>query len=582
MNTSLYADLRKYSFKKFGGDLMAGLTVAVILIPQGMAYSMLAGLQPIYGLYAALVPLFIYPFISTSRYLSLGPVALMSIIVLGGVSALAEPGTSEYVGLVILSSFLAGLMQIGFSLMKIGNLTTFLSKPVMSGFISAAGVIIAISQLKFLFSLELPRRVSVIEMLRDLAFNTSSINWFSFAIGIGSILIILLLRKIHKAIPSALIVVVLGIILMNSLGLQEEGVRILGSMPKGLPSFNLSFLSASNVVNLLPTSLIIAIIGFVGSYSITRTIGQLEEQLAVKPNRELMALGFTKLIGSLFQSMPSTGSFTRSAINYEVGARSQVSSFITGLLLVVTLVYFNNAFYYLPEPVLAGIVITSVFSLIDLRQARRLYLIDRRDFTVFIITFLATLLFGITSGVIVGVLSSFTDVMFRTRAPSYALLGRLKNTSVYRNVSRYPEAAMQEKTLIFRFSQSLYFANAGMMIDALQKEREVYRNVECIIISFPTHSVPDATATFYFFRLESYCKSDNLRLIFTDLTGPIRDHFKRIGFTEKLGESNFYLTVNDACEAVEKGETSQALSKDYSKQANRYKRRPSISPKFWE
>ncbi|WP_235296303.1 SulP family inorganic anion transporter [Portibacter marinus] len=582
MKTSLFADLKRYSLKKLGGDLIAGLTVAVILIPQGMAYSLLAGLKPIYGLYAALVPLLIFPFLTTSKYLSIGPVALMSIIILGGVSAIAEPGTSEYLGLVIASSFIAGIFQIAFSFMKLGNLTNFLSKPVMSGFISAAGVIIAISQLKFLFSLELPRRVSVINMVKDLAGDITNVNWFSLAIGLGAMLIIIFLKKIHKAIPGALIVVILGIILLTGFDLEQEGVPIIGEMPRGLPDVSLAFFQSKNIIELLPTCLIIALIGFVGSYSISRTVGRLEEQLAVQPNRELFALGLSKVIGSFFSAMPSTGSFTRSAINYEVGARTQISSLITGLILVVTLLYFNNAFYYLPEPILAGIVITSVFSLIDINQARRLYLIDRRDFIVFFITFISTLLFGITTGVIMGVLSSFTDIMFRTRKPSYAILGKLENTSVYRNINRYPEAIPHRDILIFRFSQSLYFANASMMIDALQKERGVYQEIEYVIISFPTFAVPDATATFYFFRLEAYCRSNDLRLIFTDLTGPVRDHFKRVGFTEKLGEENFFLTVKDACDAIHNGDVGQELSKDYSKQANRYKRRPSISPKFWE
>jgi SulP family sulfate permease len=582
MNISLLSDIRHYSLKKLGWDLIAGLTVAIILIPQGMAYSLLAGLEPIYGLYAALVPLLIYPFFSSSRYLSIGPVALMSIIVLGGVSTIAEPGGQEYLSLVILASFLAGLMQITFSLLKLGNLTSFLSKPVMSGFISAAGVIIAISQLKYLFSLQLPRRISIVQMVIDIAQGISLLNWISFSLGVGAIIIIIALKKIHKAIPGPLLVVIIGSLLVMSFNLVNSGVPIIGDMPKGLPAFDFSFLTANKVLALLPTSLIIALIGFVGSYSISNSLGTHDEQQAVNPNRELFALGTAKLIGSFFSAMPSTGSFTRSAINFEVGAKTQISSIISGLILMVTLIFLGGLFYYLPEPILAGIVITSVFSLIDFGYARRLFKTDRRDFFVLIITFASTLLFGITAGVVIGVLSSFFDVMYRTSTPFYAILGKLPNTNVYRNIDRFSEAVPHNKILIFRFSQTLYFANAGMIIEALEKEIKIYQEVKYIVISFPTNAVPDATATFYLFRLIDFCRDRDLRLVFTDLTGPVRDLMKKSGFTDALGKNNFFLVVEDAVDAIEHGDVRQIKSIDYSSQNNYDIKNKTGLIRFWE
>jgi SulP family sulfate permease len=582
MTISLYTDLKQYSFKKLSSDLIAGLTVAIILIPQGMAYSLLAGLAPIYGLYAALVPLLIYPFFSSSRYLSIGPVALMSIIVLGGVSTLAEPGSPEYLSLVIFSSFLAGLMQISFSLLKLGNLTSFLSKPVMSGFISAAGVIIAISQLKYLFSLQLPRRISIVQMVIDILEGISLLNWISFALGIGSIFIIIALKKVHRAIPSALLVVIIGSLLVMSLNLVDSGVPIIGDMPKGLPSFDWQFLSLNKVISLLPTALIIALIGFVGSYSISSTLGTNEEQQGVNPNKELFALGAAKLIGSFFSAMPSTGSFTRSAINQDVGAKTQIASIVAGLVLMVTLIFLGGLFYYLPEPILAGIVITSVFSLIDIKYAKSLFKVDRRDFAVLMITFLATLLFGITNGVIIGVLASFFDVMYRTSTSFYAIVGKLPNTNVYRNIDRYSDAQSHDKILIFRFSQNLYFANARMIIKALEKEIENYPNVEYIVISFPTNAVPDATATYYLFRLIDFCRDRDLRLVFTDLTGPVRDLMKKTGFADTLGKNNFFLVVEDAVDAIENGDVRQIKSIDYSSQNNYDLQNKTGLGRFWE
>lgn len=582
MKISLYSDLRNYSFGKFAWDLIAGLTIAVILIPQGMAYSLLAGLEPIYGLYAALVPLLVYPFFAASRYLTLGPVALMCIIILGGVSALAEPGSEEYLNLVILSSFLAGLMQVVFSFLKIGNLTSFLSRPVMTGFISAAGIIITISQLKYLLTLDLPRRISTLHMVVDLFKGIGQLNWISLSLGLAALFIIVLLKKVHRAIPGALLVVVIGSVLVMSFRLMDRGVPVMGDIPAGLPPFSLSFLSFNDVVSLLPLSLIIALVGYIGSYSITKSLGSVKEQNSVNPNKELFALGLAKIVGSFFLAMPSTGSFTRSAVNYEVGAKTQISNIVAGLTLVFTLLFLGGLFYYLPEPVLAAIVISSVFSLINIKQAKKLFLSDKRDFVVFMITFLSTLLFGITNGIIVGVLASFCDIMYRTSKPYYAILGRLKNTSVYRNIRRYPDAISLPNILIFRFSQSLYFANARMIIDAIEKERISFPDTKYIIISFPTHAIPDYSATSYFFRVMKYCNLNNIRLVYTDLTGPVRDHLKKVGFSDQLGSENFYLTVEDAVNAIEKGDVIQPRIKNYSSQTNLNLDKPIVPANFWD
>jgi SulP family sulfate permease len=573
MQLALLSDLKHYTLKQLRYDLIAGLTVAIVLIPQGMAYSLLAGLDPIYGLYAALIPLVVYSIFASSRYLSIGPVALMSIILLGGISTIVSPDEPEYLQLVIFSSFLAGLIQIGFAIFKIGNLTTFLSKPFMGGFITAAGIIILISQLKYLFSLELPRRVSVVNMLADVLNGMSLLNWVSLALGLGSMLVILLAKTIHRTIPGALLVVIIGSLLVKVLELDEFGVPIIGDMPKGLPAFNFSFLKVEYFLDLLPVSLIVASIGYVGSYSISMSLGSEEDKKRVSPNKELLALGLAKTIGSFFVAMPNMGSFTRSAINYEVGGRTQVSSLITAFILLLTLMFLGGLFYYLPEPILAGIVITSVFSLIDYKYALLLLHEDRRDFVIFIITFIATLLFGITNGLIIGILASFINVTLRANKVNYAVLGRLPSTEVYRNIERYPDAEESENKLILRFSQSIYFANAEKIIKSIKDELEIRQGIENLIISFPTFSIPDSTATSALYQLVAYCQENNVRLIITDLNGPVRDYFHKVRLYERIGMENFYLTVEDAVSAIEHGNIGKEESIQYSSQTNYQKKK---------
>ncbi|MEE9372833.1 MAG: SulP family inorganic anion transporter [Saprospiraceae bacterium] len=393
MNHSFIKDLKKYNKKLFTKDLIAGLTVAVILIPQGMAYSMLAGLPPIYGLYAALVPMIIYPFFSSSRELSVGPVALMSIIILGGVSAFAKPGTQEYIDLVLLTALLSGVLQVVFAGLKLGSLSNFLSRPVMSGFISAAGVIIAISQLKYLFSIKLPRRISIVEMISDTVSHLNEVNIISLIMGLLAIFIIVIAKKIHRAIPSALIVVIIGSVVLKALNLAEKGVPIVGDMPKGLPDFYLGFLDAQKIIMLLPTALVISLVCFVGSYSIAKSIAAKKDNYPITADKELLGLGLAKIVGSFFLAMPSTGSFTRSAINNDAGAETGLSSTIAAIFLALTIAFFGGLFYYLPEPILAAIVITSVFSLIDFKEAKNLFKIDKLDFWVLVITFFFNLVF---------------------------------------------------------------------------------------------------------------------------------------------------------------------------------------------
>ncbi len=569
MSVSLLQDVKTYKGKTFWRDFIAGLTVAVILIPQGMAYSLLAGLDPVYGLYAALVPLFIYPLFASSRELSVGPVALMSIILLGGVSAFAKPGTQEYLDLVLLTALLSGIIQVIFSILRLGSLSNFLSRAVMSGFISAAGVIIAISQLKYLFSLNLPRRVSIVDMVLDVGSNIGDINWISFGVGSVAIGIIILTKKIHKAFPSALIVVILGSIVLKIFNLADRGVPIVGDMPSGLPDLYLGFLNFEKIVLMFPTALVISLVCFVGSYSIANSLsGKGGKRYPIIADKELLGLGIAKILGSFFLAMPSTGSFTRSAINAEAGAKTGISSIIAAIFLALTIAFFGGLFYYLPEPILAAIVITSVFSLIDIQEVKKLFHIDRHDFWVLLITFFATLFFGIVNGIKTGIAVSLVSVIYRSSKARTKVLGRLPKMDIYRNVRRFDDVIIDKEILILRYSQTLFFGNAGIIFSGLKSELKNYPEAKIIIISMPIHTVPDGTATYEFEQLIPYCRSRNLRLIFTDINGPVRDYMHKTKLFDLIEECNFFLTISDAVGAIKNGDECQKESIKYSEQTD--------------
>lgn len=572
MIQSFIGAISNYSRFKFYSDLIAGLTVAVILIPQGMAYSLLAGLPPIYGLYAGLVPMIIYPIFGSSLQLSVGPVALMSIIVLSGISVFAEPGSAEYIHLVIMSAFLAGIIQILFSLFRLGFISSFLSRPVMSGFISAAGVIIAISQIKYLLSLDLSRKASIIETISGIIHHVSDSNLISMLMGVTGIVLIFLFKKIHKAIPGALIIVVLGCLVTYVMRLDRTGIPIVGSMPSGLPGFSLDFFDIDSITRLLPTALVISLICFIGSYSIAKTMSIKTRDDNLDPNRELLGLGIAKVIGSFFLAMPSTGSFTRSAINFEAGGKTGFSSIYGGFFIGLIIAFLSGWFYYLPEPILAAIVISTVFGLIDYKYAKFLLRMDRSDFWVLLVTFLATLFLGIVNGVMAGIVLSLVTVLANNSKTHIAVLGSLEGTNEFRNVSRYEETSPVDKTVILRFSQPLFFANAEDFYQDIINEAKKRKDTENIIISYPSYNVPDGTAASKLVDLITYCRENNWRLIFTDLNGPIRDFLHKSELFKEIGEDNFFLTIRDAVNAIEKGDEHKTLSNKYSSQTN-YKRK---------
>ncbi|HMQ64453.1 MAG TPA: sulfate permease, partial [Flavilitoribacter sp.] len=461
--------LPSYSREQLSGDLLAGLTVGVILIPQGMAYAMLAGLPPIYGLYSGLVPLFIYVFFGTSRQLSVGPVALVSVLVLSGIGKFAEPNTPEFIGLAVATATIAGLIQLLLGGLRLGFLINFLSHPVISGFTSAAAFIIGFSQLKSLVGIDLPRSNQLHVLLGALVKNLHQINWAVMGIGLSSLALIIILKKIRKAFPGALLAVVIWTLIVWVFGLHEKGIEIVGEVPKGLPGFMIPKLSGGVLTELLPLALTICLISFIETLSIAKTIEARHKSYRVIPNQELIALGLTKVGGSFFHAFPTTGSFTRSAINDQAGAKTTLSSFFAASLIALTLLFLTPLFYYLPKAVLAAIVISAVLTLINYREMIELWRTDRRDFFALAATFILTLFVGIQQGVFTGIILSLLLILYQNSKPHVAVLGKLPGQDKYRNILRFPEAEQWPYVLMLRFDSQIYFGNAEYFRETIEK-----------------------------------------------------------------------------------------------------------------
>lgn len=560
---------KKYSLSGFRTDLLTALIISVVLIPQSLAYAFLAGLEPIYGLYGSIIPLLIYPLIGTSMFLSVGPVAIIALLVLAAASGFAEPGTELYLNVVLFLGLLSGLFQVLFSLFKLGSLSNYLAKPVLNGFVSAAAIIIIFSQVSNLTSVKVPRSSNFISIFSNSMSTLPQANIYSLILGISGIVVILAFKKWIKKIPGALVVAILGTLAIGVLNLAHKGVPIIGDIPSGLPYFKADFFSISLLKELLPSAFVIALICFISSYSIAKSFED-QQKHRINANRELMALGISKIVGSFFLTMPSSSSFSRSAINADNKVYSGLTHYIVAIIIGLTLMFFGKVFYNLPYPVLGAIIISSVISLIKYDYVKSLWKLDKRDFLICVLTFLFTLIFGIIKGILVGIGLSLFLVIRNMSNPHYAVLGRLKGTNSYRDKLRFPDAEGVPGVLIVRYDQDLFFGNMDhfydAMIDEINKESEVKR----FVLHIGSIQTIDIASMDRLQDLIEYCKSEGIILQITNVSGPIRDLFKAHSFYDLVGMGNFHLSVAHALSDLEKGSENydSDLSSSYSTQVN--------------
>ena len=423
--------LPQYNKANLSSDVFAGITVGVLLIPQGMAYAMIAGLPPIYGLYASLMPQVVYAFMGSSRQLSVGPVAMDSLLVALGLGALSLSGVNEYVAMAILLAFMMGVVQLILGIAKMGFLVNFLSKPVISGFTSAAAIIIGMSQLKHLLGIDIPGSNKIQHLFIQASNAIENTHLLTLGIGIVAIVLIKIMRKINKKIPSALIVVVLGILAVYVFQWNLVGVKIVEQIPSGLPSFQLPELNSERIGDLIPVALTLALIAFMEAISVSKAVAERHPEYEIDANKELVALGTSNLVGSFFQSYPVTGGFSRTAVNDEAGAKTGISSIVSALVIALTLLFLTPLFYYLPNAVLAAIIMVAVFGLIDFKYPVQLFKRRKDEFFLLIATFAITLTIGIKEGILIGVLLSLLLMVYRTSVPHVAILGKIKGYGLF-------------------------------------------------------------------------------------------------------------------------------------------------------
>lgn len=557
------------------GDISAGLTVGVMLIPQGMAYAFIAGLPPVYGLYASIVPIFIYAIFGTSRQLAVGPVAMVSLLTATALGSFEGLSNSDYIIYAILLAFLVGAIQFLLGVFRLGFVVNFLSHPVISGFTSAVALIIGIGQLKNLLGIEIERTHYVHEIVLDSIQKFNEINWMSFAIGVIGIVIIIGAKKINKSLPGQILAVVFGILIVSILGLGagENSVNIIRDIPSSLPNFQMPSFNLETIEILFPLALTIALISFMESIAVAKAIQRKHRDYKVIPNQELIALGLANLFGSFFQSYPSTGGFGRTAVNDQAGAKTGLAAIISASLILITLLFLTPYFYNLPKAILASVIMVAVFGLIDYKEAIHLLKSNRTDFSTLIVTFLATLILGVEMGIGVGVILSLAMVLFKTTNPHTAELAKVPNSHFYRNVKRFDNLEVKDDVLIYRFDAQLFFANINFFKDKLYDfEKEKGDNLKLLIIDGESINNVDSTAIHALEEIVLDFNSRNIDVYFTGIKGPVRDKMLTSGFIKMASQDNFFMSIQDGIDNYElKGNQISNLNKfkSYIDQSNK-------------
>lgn len=542
-------------------DVSAGLTVAVLLIPQSMAYATLAGMPPEAGLYAAIVSLVVYAALGTSSFISVAPVAIDSLLVAAAVGPIAGGDTGLYVGAAAVLAVMTGLIQVALGAARLGALVNFLSVPVISGFTSAAAITIAVSQLKELLGLQIEGSAgsNVTGTIATVIGRIDTVDLTTLLVAAAAIAALLAGRHFAPRLPAALATVAAATAVVAIFGLDREGVRILGEVPAGLPSPHLPSFDLELITRLAPAALTIAVISYMESISTGKAFAARTRQ-RVDANRELLAVGAANITAGVFRGFPVAGGFSRGAVNFRAGARTQLSGVIAAVVLALAVAFLTPLFFHLPNAALAAVVVVAVASLIDLPGARRIARIRREDGAALAVTFTATLLLGVAVGLAVGVAFSLAVFLFHTAKPHVAELGRVEGTDAYRNTQRW-KTHTDERIAVLRMDAPLYFANAKFLADRVQQLVAGHPAVHDVVLVASGIGDIDASGVQQLADLDRDLRGTGVRLHLVTVVGPVRDVLANAGLWDALvSDRRVHASLPDAIRAIAADSPSPLLN----------------------
>jgi len=553
--------LQGYHQDNFKSDLFSGLAIAVMLIPQGMGYAVVAGLPPEYGLYACIFPPIIYALLGTSNKISIGPVALDSILIITGLSVLAEPGSEHYLELAIGLTLLVGIIQGFFGLIKFGFIANFLSHPVIVGYTSAASLIIMGSQFENMVGVQVEPG-NIFTLIFQLIQKIAQWNWVTVSIGVIGLLFMIYPKRIFSSPPYALILLIAGMFCAGTWNLSHYGVEVIASIPQGLPSLTVPSLSLDELLSLIPVAITVALMGYVGTMSICKSQEKPNDKLTTKPNQELLAVGAANFVGAFFKSFPVSASFSRSAAFREAGAATQVSALVSSAFILITVLYLTPLFtlYPLPKALLSAIIIVSVAGLFKYGQMKTLFQQNRREFYILFATFLITLLLGVQQGLLLGVTLSLFMVIYNTANPHMTELGSIQSGRLFRNINRFNDALVRDDILIFRFDAPLYFANKDYFVEKLygMAKRRPPGALKFVVFDAEAVNSVDCTAILMLQQVIQNFNAQGIKFYITNPIGPVRDVIKASPLHDYMYGSSMFSTISDAILFIDDGVDNHA------------------------
>jgi SulP family sulfate permease len=553
--------LKTYSRQDFGDDLFAGIITAILLVPQGIAYSILAGLPPQLGLYASILPPIAYALLGTSRTLSVGPVSIAAIMIAGALSAPEVNALGNPLQSALLLSAECGLILLGMAVLRLGGLVNFISHPVLAGFTSGAALLIIASQIPPLLGLKTPACGLDINCYSQYF---SGISTATAIISVASLAVLLLFGKpisgglkkigINLTLVTAiskcgpLLTVILATIAVGAFDLKAQNVAVVGDIPAGLPKFNMEFLDLAKARLLLPYAAFIALIAYVESVAIAKVTANLRGQRII-PNQELIALGIANLSAAISGGMPVAGGFSRTMVNFSAGARTQMAMLIAAAFLALAVMFFSPWFANIPKPALAAIILIAVYRLVRIKHIFHTWNYDRADGIAEVATLLGVLILGIEEGIALGIVLTIASHLRKSSQPHIAVVGRVPDTEHYRNIKRHSVETWHHLLLV-RIDESLTFANIGFIEDYLESELKRQANTRHVVLIFTSVSDIDTTALEALELFNQSLKATGRTLNIAEAKGPVLDKLEKTDFAEQLQPGRIFFRTEDAVKAL--------------------------------
>ncbi|QYD73377.1 sulfate permease [Paraburkholderia edwinii] len=538
--------LREYQTSWLPKDIAAGLVLTTMLVPVGIAYAEASGVPGVYGLYATIVPLLAYAVFGPSRILVLGPDSALAAPILAVVVTAAAGDPSRAIAVASMMAIVSGVFCIAMGVLRLGFITELLSKPIRYGYMNGIAIAVLISQLPKLFAIKIDEAGPLRDLLSlGMGIANGKTNWYSFAVGAASLALILFLKRFEK-VPGILIAVVLATLCVSVFGLDSLGVKVLGKIPQGLPSFVLPWANGADLTRIIVGGCAVALISFADTSVLSRTFAA-RSRSRVDPNQEMVGLGAANLAAGLFQGFPISSSSSRTPVAEAAGAKTQLSGVVGALAVALLLIAAPNLMRYVPNSALAAVVIAAAIGLFEITDLKRIYRIQQWEFWLAMVCFVGVAVFGAITGICIAVVIAVIEFLWDGWRPHFAVLGHVDDVRGFHDIKRYPNAARIPGLLLFRWDAPLFFANSELfqerLLQAVEESPTPVRRV--VVAAEPVTSV-DVTSADMLLELIRVLNERGITLHFAEMKDPVRDKLKRFELMELVGAERFHPTIDSA------------------------------------